>query len=119
MTTQLKQNLRARAVGHRHRNKIAHAVGKQRIPPEHLHVRRLVREVRLKGKHNGHHPVRIPKGNQTAGSRLIAAERDHAVKKRGVFQGDGERFPAGLRDAGIKCGGIAKLRAACRQLFPK
>src|ERR1035441_4536258 len=107
------------ALGHRLRNEIADPVRKQRVSPEHLHAGRLVREVRLMGQHNGHQPIRVLERHQSAGARLISAELSHPIEKCGVLQRNGKRLPTGLRDATVKGRGIAKLRLALRQLFPK
>jgi hypothetical protein len=60
MAAESAQNFGAVAVSHRLRHKITDSIGRERVSPKHLNVRRLVEKVRLMRQHDGHQPIGIP-----------------------------------------------------------
>ena len=105
VTAELPQKFRARALAHRLCHEIADPIRKQRVPPEHLHVSGLVREVRLISQHDGHQPIGILEGDQPTRARLVPAEVRVICSKNAGF------FSVTVNDAQQDCA-IQLLKAA-------
>ena len=90
MAAQLGENFGAVAVRHRFGHEVADSVWMERIPPKHLHVFWLAREMGLVIEHERHQPVRVFERHKSARSRFVAREFPHLIEEGGCGAGHGE-----------------------------
>ena len=112
------QDLFTRAFRHLFLDIVAFFIREEAITPENLHIFRLIQEVRLEGQNNGHKPIGILEGDQTAGAGLIAAEFLHQVEEGRVLERYGKGFSLGFINMIVKRCRTSEFRVFSGEFLP-